>query len=428
MSILIYVCRLTLFMMVCCLWGAIELHAQGFIGGGAAGAGRARTGAGASSAYSSQRVYYPQGMIGEAIIEADRDSRSIIVITDEQTNEHIQEIIKNVDRPVQQVLIKVVFMEVTYRKEFDFGIEGAVNLNSNGTSTFTTNFGLIAQSFGGFYQLLQKDVEVVMKAISEVGKMEVLSRPSILTRNNQEAAILVGQEVPIITSSRITTQGDTINTPQYRELGIILRVTPFITKDGLVEMILSPEISAITEETVQISEQLELPVFSKRSADTVVVTPNGQTVVIGGMMEDNNTDVVRKIPILGDIPLLGLAFRRNMKDNTKRELLIFLTPYVVEGPHRLADMTSMEKSNATMLSKEFQEQPVAGESSRTPVEEPPLDSSQIPPMDGMPSMEGDAANRGHAVNQNEEVKPEEKKASRKPMSSKRIFMNSYIYE
>ncbi|MDP8243371.1 MAG: hypothetical protein P9L94_04760 [Candidatus Hinthialibacter antarcticus] len=308
-----------------------------------------------SSSSSSQRTYYSNGMIGEAIIEADRDSRSIIVITDDYTNEHIKAIIENLDRPVQQVLIKVLFVEVTYRDDYDFGIEGSIDINNDrsGSNVFDTAFGVAAESAGGFYRLLESDLSVTMRAIAEVGKTEVLSRPSILTRNNQEAVITVGQEVPFITSSQTTDQGNTINVIEYEDIGIILRVTPFITKDGLVEMILAPEISTITDETVPISETVNSPVFAKRSADTVVVTPNGQTVVIGGMMEDNNIEVESKIPILGDIPLLGSIFRRTQNNKSKTELLIFLTPYVMEGPEKLIERTTIERNESELLPKAF---------------------------------------------------------------------------
>ncbi len=305
-----------------------------------------------SNANGSQRYYYSNGMIGEAIIEADHDSRSIIVIADEYTQKHIKQIIEQLDRPVQQVLIKVVFVEVTYRDDYDVGIEGSININQ-GKHSLQSAFGLSAENRGGFYQILERDLSVTMRAIQEVGEMEVLSRPSILTRNNQEAVITIGKEVPVITNSRVTSDGQTINTPTYEDVGIILRVTPFITRDGLVEMILAPEISAISEETVPISDTINSPVFTKRSADTVVVTPNTQTVVIGGLMEDNKTETRKKIPILGDIPLLGMAFRRTEKSNTKTELLIFLTPYVVNGPEELIDVSEQEKNRAELIPKTF---------------------------------------------------------------------------
>ena len=145
----------------------------------------------------------------------------------------------------------------------------------------------------------------------------MLSRPSIMARNNQEAVIVVGSEVPFITNSRITDDGQTINTIQYDNVGIILRVTPFITSDGTVEMIVAPEISTLTDQTVPISNNASAPVIAKRSAETVVVTPHGQTVVIGGLMETQRTETVQKIPILGDIPFLGIPFRRTIKARSK---------------------------------------------------------------------------------------------------------------
>lgn len=309
-------------------------------------------GAGSSSGSSN---YYPQGRVGEAYIESDYDSRSIIIVADEETENYIMEVVKNLDRPVPQVLIKVVFVEVTHRLDTDYGTEFSLNYD-NGKQQSGSAFGLDAQQFGSFYRILQTDLEVTMRAIQEAGKLEVLSRPSILTRNNQEAQIHVGEEVPFVET---TTQSDSgqINTNiVYRPIGIILTVTPFITPDGLVEMIIAPEISSQTEETVPISNTVSAPVFSTRSADTVVTTPNGQTVVIGGMMEDNKTETDRKIPILGDIPILGNAFKRKIKDNSKTELLIFLTPIVVQTPAMLGDLTNYENNRSKLVPQTFSDE------------------------------------------------------------------------
>jgi general secretion pathway protein D len=189
--------------------------------------------------------------------------------------------------------------------------------------------------------------------MAEKGKLEVLSRPAILARNNQEAVITVGQRFPFITDSRITDSGQTINTITYSDIGIILRVTPFITSSGLVEMIVAPEISTLTEQTVPLTDTVSSPVIALRSAETVVVTPDGVTVVIGGLMENNKTESVRKIPLLGDIPLLGAAFRRTIREDTKTELLIFLTPLIVHEPHQLADLSALEASKSEFTSKAF---------------------------------------------------------------------------
>ena len=128
-------------------------------------------------------------------------------------------------------------------------------------------------------------------------------------------------------------------------------MTPFITQNGMVEMIVGPEISTITDQTVTIQEGVEAPVFAKRAAETVVVTPHGKTVIIGGLMEKNKVESKRKVPLLGDIPVLGWAFRRTVKEDTKTELLIFLTPYIVQDPSQLGQMTAMESGDAQLPSK-----------------------------------------------------------------------------
>ena len=122
----------------------------------------------------------------------------------------------------------------------------------------------------------------------------------------------------------------------------------------MVEMIVGPEISTITDETVTIQEGVEAPVFAKRAAETVVVTPHGKTVIIGGLMEKNKIESQRKIPLLGDIPVLGWAFRRTVKEDTKTELLIFLTPYIVQDPSQLGEMTAMETGDAELPAKAFE--------------------------------------------------------------------------
>ncbi len=312
-----------------------SLRAQGFGGGvGAGGTGQ-----------NGQRQYFSNTMLGDALIEIDPETRSLIIITDEETNTHIDQVIQQLDRPKPQVLIKVVFVEVTHRDDLDVGIEGSVNYTQNGGSAATvieTLFGSATQTQGGFYRLLDNDFSITARAMAEAGNFEVLSRPSILARNNQEAIITVGQEVPFIRNTQISNTGQQINTVEYEDVGIILRVTPFITSDGLVEMIVAPEISTITDQTIPITDNVNAPVFAKRSAETVVVTADGKTVVIGGLMERNKTESIRKVPILGDIPVLGWAFRRKIKEDTKTELLIFLTPYVVNRPDELESLTRSE--------------------------------------------------------------------------------------
>lgn len=313
---------------------------------------------------SSMRPYYPNGMVGDAIISCDPETRRIIAITDEETSTYIAEVIRNLDQPKPQVLIKVVFLEVTYNNSSDIGIEGSIvrKINSSVTGVASNILGLAAAGAmptppgAGLYSILGSDLQATLRAIAQAGKTEVLSRPSILARNNQQAYITVGQSVPFITSSRTDQNGNQINTVQYQDVGIMLQVTPTINMDGKVSMIVAPEISALTDQTIPVQAGVNLPVISKRSANTVVVTPDGQTAIIGGLMQNNKTVSESKIPILGDIPLLGWLFKRKVNGNTKTELIIFLTPHVVLNPSKMGDVAAGERAKAQMVTDSFSEE------------------------------------------------------------------------
>jgi general secretion pathway protein D len=355
-------------------------------GGGRTAGGGGRTGgggAGRTGSTSGSREYAAPGEIGEAIVTADPETRRLIVITDEETAPFVSQVITNLDRPKPQVLIKVVFLEVTYRNASDIGFEGAYRKGFDNTSTgvFSQVFGLSGlnnsptnltyNQFGqpttafvptppgaGLYQILGQDFQATLRAIAQSGKTEILSRPSILTRNSQQATISLGQEVPLITNTRFDTLGNQINTVTYTSVGIILKVTPFITSDGLVEMIVTPESSSLADRSqwVPISGGALAPVINSRIADTVVVVPNGQTVIIGGLMENSKLKAESKIPYVSQIPLIGNLFKHTIKDNSKTELMIFLTPHIVSQPQQLASLTASENTKVQMAPQSFTEE------------------------------------------------------------------------
>lgn len=338
--------ELLLFTLAMCLMSNSDLQAQarnfGQLGGNTGTTG------------VNQRQYNSNSMIGDARIEIDMETRSLIVVTDEETNLNIGEVIKSLDVPKPQVLIKVLFLEITHNDDSDFGIEGSVSFDGSRQSAGTA-FDLATQTTGGYYKYLSDNIDVTLHTLAERGKLEILSRPSILARNNQEAIIIVGQEVPRISNVQSIGNGQTLNVIEYVDIGIILRVTPFITSDGEVEMIVAPEISTDTGETIALQPGVESPVFAKRSAETVVVTPNAKTVVIGGMMGRTSSSVVRKVPLLGDIPGIGAAFRRTIRREEKKELIIFLTPYIVKGSAALEEVSEREKASLRLAPQQFSE-------------------------------------------------------------------------
>ena len=329
--------------------------------GSRSGANRIGTGGGQSRSSGGPRQYRSNTELGDAVITVDPETRSLVIVTDEDTHKELSKVIATLDQPKPQVLIKVVFLEVTHNKDSDIGVEGSYTYKLKGPQINGVNqsvgaqsaLGLAALTEGSFIRLATDDWSATLRAIAANGKVEILSRPSILARNNQEAVIVVGQEVPFITNSRITDNGQTINTVQYDNVGIILRVTPFITSEGTVEMIVAPEISTLTDKTVAISDKATSPVIAKRSAETVVVTPNAKTVVIGGLMETQKIESIRKVPILGDIPVLGFPFKRTVKSDVKKELMIFLTPYIVRDPKRMENLAAVELHKTELVPEAF---------------------------------------------------------------------------
>jgi len=288
-------------------------------------------------------------LAGQVYVVADEDTNSLLVTAATKNFDRIKAILLELDRPVPQVLIKVLIAEVTHDNSIDLGAEfAALNLNASGTvgQRYGTDFGIAAQRDGLLLTINESSVSAAIHALATVGKLDVLSRPYILTSDNQEAIINVGQVVPFITNSQITDTGVTNNTVQYQDVGIILDVTPHINPDGLVIMDISQEVSALTETTVQISPTVNARVLDNRAAQSRVAVRDGQTIVIGGLMEDRKTDTIRKVPLLGDIPWLGALFRRTTKTQTKTELLIFITPHVARVPDDLKAMSESEEAGA----------------------------------------------------------------------------------
>jgi general secretion pathway protein D len=383
---------------------AMEIHAQqrtsgssGF-GGFSSGNGN-RGGSGSSSSSSSSSQYNNNGQVGSAIISVDPVTHNIIVIADKETSEQIRRVVASLDAPEPQVLIKAVFLEVEDSKALDLGVQGdytGFSKNFSQVTGYLTNYTVagsgtaativpssitpVNQSYslnnnfnlpqtltgaagnGGMYQIMGNDFTATLQAIATAGKSQVLSRPSILASDGQMAEIVVGQSIYLPSSVSLTSVGSSVTTVPtingtYQNVGIQLDVTPFIGANNLVQMILQPQITSIDISTpgqvIQggsiISSAVYAPNLNKRSANTVVVTPDGQTVVIGGLISNDKSSSESKVPLLGDIPLLGNLFKFSSKANQKDELLMFITPHIVHMPSQLAALTARETGQAPMI-------------------------------------------------------------------------------
>lgn len=289
----------------------------------------------------------------EVYIEADVDTNSVIIMTSSKNYEKIKKIIEELDIPTPQVLIKVLIAELTTTSGSDIGVSWTLfNESSDGDSVLNQFSYSPLPDEGLTTQIIQGDLTATLRALEETGQLNVLSRPYVMTSNNQTATINVGQRYPFITDSQITDQGTTYNTVDYRDIGITLEVTPSINTDGLVIMDVNPEITTALADTVRISEAFDATIFATRSARCRVAVPNGQTVVIGGLMQDDEIETVEKVPLLGDLPLLGGLFRRTEISNAKTELLLFLTPQVAMVVDDLSPLSDHTRSQSPFLNAE----------------------------------------------------------------------------
>jgi len=294
---------------------------------------------------------------------ADEQSNSVVLGVSPRYYDQYMTLIHELDRPPPQAMIQVLIAEVTLDDRVDLGIDFAVQdlsftenavAGPNGTVqgkdfdfVVGTDLGAGGGTLGGFnFTITGEDFNFLIRALESDSKLEVLSRPLLMVENNEEANITIGDRVPIVQGSSFTEAGTTSTSVTYENVGIILDVTPHINPDGYVNLEVHPEISQISDSSVQLTEGLAAPIFSERSAETVVTIKDGETVVIGGLITNAERDSESKVPIIGDIPGLGVLFRTTSHSVRKTELLMILTVHVLrtEDDVRAASIEQRDKT------------------------------------------------------------------------------------
>ncbi len=280
----------------------------------------------------------------EVAIVAEPESNTLLLSASPRFFEHIAELITEIDQPQPQVLIQVLLAEVTLDDETDLGFEWKYTDMVNGKLVNAgTDFGIdsAASTLGGFSaSVTGGDLEFILRALKSSGKLEVLSRPQILAADNKEATIDIGQRVPLVNASRVTEQGDTINTFSYENVGVSLVVTPRINPESMVVLEVAPTVSSLSSSNVDISPGVQAPIINQRVATTTVSVQSGQTIIIGGLISTTDDAREQKVPLVGDLPYLGGLFRSTTVRSTRTELLIFLTPQVLQAPADAKKVTS----------------------------------------------------------------------------------------
>jgi general secretion pathway protein D len=308
----------------------------------------------------TQETGSPKGKKGAAVvsgkvrISADKATNSLIITADQEDYLVLHEVIKKLDIPRSMVFIEALIMEVDMDRSLDIGIEwqafGETSISGKETAIGGQfNQGLVdpgsivQQIFGGGFNvglitepveiagLMVSNISAIINAIKTDDEFRILSTPQILTTDNEEAMIMVGENRPYQTRATTDTSGGTFESFEYRDVGKTLTITPHVTEGRLVRMKISLAVTNIDLAST-FTTSSTLPVTQKRTVDTTVIVKDSQTVVIGGLIEESATTNETKVPVLGDIPILGWLFRDTSERSEKTNLYIFLTPRVIKSP------------------------------------------------------------------------------------------------
>ena len=199
----------------------------------------------------------------------------------------------------------------------------------------------------------QDNLEGILKFLRTIGETRVLSSPRLTVVNNQEAKIHVGERQAYVTTTTTTGQSttSTAEAVTFVDIGIQLAVTPTINEDGFVTMKIKPEISSVTGSLITPSKNT-IPIIDTSEAETTVMVKDGTTIVIAGLRKDENVNTNKRVPFLGDIPFLGRAFQNVNTSKTRTELLVLLTPKIIEGDHLV---TGEPPSSPSQAMKPYQD-------------------------------------------------------------------------
>jgi len=273
-------------------------------------------------------------------IQIDERTNKVVITDLVDRMPEVESVLAAFDAKQQQVLIEAKIVEITLNDTYKLGVDWeAVIKKLHKEITIQNGFKLAAS--GGLVPggeillgtLGTGEYSAMVQALKTIGDVNTLSSPRITVMNNEEAKILIGTSEPYATN--LVTQGTSTTTTAteltFIDIGVKLYVTPTINNKGFIKMKIRPEVSNSTDTYTYGDPPTTVPVISTTHAETSVMVKDGATIVIAGLIKDERSNTTDQIPFLGDIPVLGLAFKRTQKEVEKKELVIFLTPHIISG-------------------------------------------------------------------------------------------------
>jgi len=329
-------------------------------------------------------------LLGEKVsIIPDKATNSLVIVASPADYAVLESVIGQLDIVRAQVYVEALIAEVTLDKVKEVGVEWQITEEAERGKYKPyggTNFGLTDAELSGALSGLivgvtkgtisvggieVPNIKALIHALSADTDVNILSTPRLLTTDNEEAEIVVGEERPFLSSSQVTAEGSTVKTFEYKDVGITLKITPHISKGNLLRLELYTEITNFLEEA---EGEVGAIVTTKRQATTSVVVEDGSTVVIGGLIRDDTTEGISKVPLLGDIPIAGWLFKTRRQTKVKTNLLIFITPRIVTSAETLKTISEKEQARRQRSLEEFEREkkrifPLFDESRSEPIME-----------------------------------------------------------
>lgn len=296
--------------------------------------------------------------------QADESLNALVVRAEPSVMSEVRNLVAQLDVRRSQVLIEAVIVEITGNNGEQLGVQWLIGDSDNGP-VFGTSFNNVGASvadlatdvaagtavsvgkingafLGGALDIGKGiDVGMIVQALASTSNANLLSTPSVMTLDNEEAEFKVGQNVPFITGQS-TNSSDTTNpftTIKREDVGVTLKVKPQINSDGSVRLEVYQEVSSLVPSDNPLAAGSADRITNKRSVDTTILIEDGETIVLGGLMQDDESISESKVPLLGDIPVLGHLFRSEQKTQVKRNLMIFLRPKILVSTKQIAHLT-----------------------------------------------------------------------------------------
>lgn len=287
----------------------------------------------------------PLDLLRQVTIVANDQTNQLLISGPAQTFPVIETLLKEeeggLDRRLPQVFIEVIIADVTLDDTMKWGVEWTA---VSGRNALGTDFGLTsptADNSGFRYSILSKNFQATLRALRDTNKLRIVSTPHVMVTDNSPALISIGEQIPYAGETTITN-GVAQSSVQFQDVAITLNVTPHISPGRHILMDIDQVVNSLIE-FVEVSPGQRAPRTTSRRAGTTVIVQNDQTVVLGGIISNNDQKRVNKVPILGDIPLLGQLFRNTTRTKGRTELVVFLTPHIVAEPEDADKLRDYER-------------------------------------------------------------------------------------